>query len=80
MADTDKPSPPTSRAIAMFVIVFVALALIAAAAWFAGGSTSDSQRFCSMAGAIAADGRMYGPDPDQACRMVDAEGNPVPGR
>jgi hypothetical protein len=34
MADPDRPSPPPSRAIAMFAVVFVVLALIAAASWF----------------------------------------------
>jgi hypothetical protein len=34
LAHTDKPSPPTSRAVAMFAIVFAVLALIALAAWF----------------------------------------------
>ena len=73
-----KPSPPTSRAVAMFAIVFLVLGLIGAAAWFVGG-TSPPPKSCS-AEALVRDGVTYGRDIDQDCKFVDAAGNLLPGQ
>ena len=73
-----KPSPPASRAVAMFAIVFVVLALIGAGAWFIGGSPAEPT-FCTMEGRLdPVTGETYGRDPDQGCKFVDADGVVIP--
>ena len=72
--------PPTSRAVAMFAIVFLVLGLIGAAAWFVGGSPAE-ETFCTMEGRVdPVTGEIYGRDPGQGCRFVDADGNVLPGQ
>jgi hypothetical protein len=75
-----KPAPPTSRAVAMFAIVFVVLALIAAAAWFIGGP-SPEPKSCTADGRIdPVTGFTYSRDPNQDCKFVDLDGNVLPGQ
>ena len=74
-----REAPPTSRAVAMFVVVFVFFGLLAAAAWFVGGS-SGSETFCTAEALLGPDGETYGRDPEQGCRFVDLDGNVLPGQ
>jgi len=76
VVDTDKPSPPASRAVAMFAVVFVVLALIGAAAWFVGGSSSTSE--CTLDARTGPNGEVYGRSAEHDCRFVDADGNVLP--
>ena len=78
MVDTDKPSPPASRAVAMFAVVFVVLALIGAAAWFVGGSTSSPD--CKLDARTGPNGEVYGRSGEHDCQFVDDEGNVLPGQ
>lgn len=80
MVDPDKPSPPTSRAVAMFVVVFAVLGLIVAAAWFVGGSPNDSLPFCTAEGLVGPNGQIYGRSNEHDCRFVDEDGNVLPGQ
>lgn len=80
MVDPDTPSPPTSRAIAMFVVVFVVLALIVAAAWFAGGSPSGAPVTCKGDGRLGPNGEVHGRSSEHGCAFVDADGNVLPGQ
>jgi hypothetical protein len=76
-----KPAPPTSRAVAMFAIVFLALGLIAAGSWFVGsGTSSPTSTFCTAEARIGPNGEMYGRDPGKGCKFVDADGNVLPGQ
>lgn len=75
---TGRASPPASRAVAMFAVVLVVLALIAAAAWFAGGSPSPIA--CKADGLLGPNGETYGRDPSQDCQFVDGDGKVVPGQ
>jgi hypothetical protein len=63
----------------MFAVVFVVLALIGAAAWFIGGSPAE-ETFCKADGRLGPNGEVYGRDPDQGCRFVDADGDVLPGQ
>ena len=74
---TGRASPPASRAVAMFAVVFVVLALIAAAAWFAGGASTQD---CKLDAMVGPNGEAFGRDPRQDCQFVDGDGNVLPGQ
>ena len=80
MVDPDTPSPPTSRAVAMFVVVFAVIGLVAAAAWFVGGSPSSSPTTCQGDARLGPNGEVYGRSGEHDCRFVDADGNVLPGQ
>jgi hypothetical protein len=75
-----KPAPPTSRAVAMFAVVFLVLALIGAAAGFIGGTGSSTSTFCTADGRLGPNGETFGRDPAQGCKFVDLDGNVLPGQ
>ena len=75
-----KPAPSTSRAVAMFAVVFAGLALIVAVTWSIGGSSTPEPTFCTGEGRIdPTTGATYVRDREQGCQWVDAGGNIVPG-